>query len=447
MTPSRERASLPLLLLLAAAFLGPALGSPASPAPAAAEETTDPTPSPGEANGEQAAEERIRGRLRVDDEPAEGIEIVALSDGREIGRVRSDADGEWEIPLPGPGSYQAQVDTDTLPEGVDLRDPERAVLEFRIREGQSRTLLFPLGERDVAVSRFLTRFGQAAINGIKFGLIIAMTAIGLSLVYGTTRLVNFAHGDMVTFGAMVALYFNTAGPRLHLIPATVVAIAVGGAFGGALERGLWNPLRRRRTGLIQMLVISIGLALVMRHLILLQVGGRPRPFLDYTVQDPLRLGPILTTPRDLTVILLSTVVLVAVGLLLLRTRLGKAMRAVADNRDLAESSGIDVQRVILFVWVLAGGLASLGGVFLGVVENVDYLMGFRALLLMFAAVILGGLGTAFGAMAGGLVVGFVTEVSTIFQPSELKIMWSLLALILVLLVRPQGLFGRRERVG
>jgi branched-chain amino acid transport system permease protein len=133
--------------------------------------------------------------------------------------------------------------------------------------------------------------------------------------------------------------------------------------------------------------------------------------------------------------------------MLQRTRTGKAIRAVSDNRDLAESSGIDVSRVILNVWLLAGGLAALGGVFFGLAQLVSWDMGFRLLLLMFAAVILGGLGTAYGVIAGSLVVGIVAQVSTLWFPVELQNAWALLVLILVLLVRPQGIFGQRERVG
>jgi len=382
----------------------------------------------------------------MDGEPLQGVRVVVSRDGDRVGTATSGPDGGWRLALPGDGAYEATLDQASLPEGVAVRDAERATLPFTVSSGQQRTLVFSFGDEPAAVS-YLRRMAQAAVNGIKFGLIIAMTAIGLSLVYGTTRLVNFAHGDMVTFGAMVALLLNTSGPSLQLIPAGVVAVASGAALGAGMESGLWRPLRRRRTGLIQLLVISIGLAMILRHVILLIMGGRPRPYHDYTVQAPVRLGPVLTTPRDLVVIAVSTVVLVGIGLLLLRTRIGRAMRAVADNRDLAASSGVDVQRVILFVWAMAGALAALGGVLLGVVENVEWLMGFRALLLMFAAVILGGLGTAFGAMAGGIVVGLATEISTIFQPSELKTMWALIAMVVVLLVRPQGILGRRERIG
>ncbi len=283
---------------------------------------------------------------------------------------------------------------------------------------------------------------------MKFGLIIAMAAIGLSLVFGTTGLVNFAHGDLVTMGAVIAWFFNTPGGLvMQLIPAAVLAIILSGAAGGALELGLWRPLRRRRTGLIQMLVISIGLSLLLRNIIQIVFGGHSQPYLDYTIQRALTWGPFAATPRDLSIIGISLIALVAVATLLQQTRIGKAMRAVADNRDLAESSGINVERVILVVWVVGTALAALGGVLAGLDQQVSFLLGFRLLLLMFAGVILGGLGTAYGAMLGSLVIGLVTEWSTLWFSAELKFVWALGVLIVILLFRPQGLLGQRERIG
>ena len=139
--------------------------------------------------------------------------------------------------------------------------------------------------------------------------------------------------------------------------------------------------------------------------------------------------------------------LAGVGLFLQRTKLGTAMRAVADNPDLAESSGIDVKRVVLVSWVVGSGLAALGGVMFGISEQVQWDMGFKLLLLIFAAVILGGLGTAFGAMVGGFVVGVAVEMSTLWVPTEFKTVIALGVLVLMLLIRPQGLLGSRERIG
>lgn len=294
--------------------------------------------------------------------------------------------------------------------------------------------------------RFADRALQAVVDGIQFGAIIAITAVGLSLVFGTTHLINFAHGELVTIGAVVAFFVNvTTG--WHVIPAALVAVAFGALFGGVIERGMWRPLRRRGTGLINLFIITIGLSLLLRHIVLVLFGTRPASYREYDIQRAVYLGPIGITPRDLTVVVLSVTVLVGVALMLQKTRIGTAIRAVSSNRDLAEASGIDVQRVILVVWILGGALAALGGVFFGLTEIITWDMGFRLLLLMFAGIILGGLGSAYGAMVGSLVIGVVAQMSSLWFPIDLQNAWALLALIAVLLVRPQGILGQRERVG
>ncbi len=396
----------------------------------------------------QESNESVLGTITDEEGGVEGVEIVVTTaDGEEVGSATTDAEGAWEVPLPGPGSYSVHVNEDTLPEGVGLRNPDRNPLEMDVLSGQHRRVLFPLGEGTRETAAWLGRLISLTVDGVKFGLIIGMCAIGLSLIFGTTGLTNFAHGELVAFGAIVTWYMNATGPRLHLVLAGLFAVVLGALLAGALEKGLWSPLRKRGTGLISMLVVSIGLSLFLRHILLLIFGGRSQPFRQYNVQSVIELGPLSITPRDLTIVILSTVVLVGVGLLLTMTKIGKAMRAVADNRDLAESSGIDVQRVVLYVWMLGGGLAALGGVFQGAAEAVNWNMGFLLLLLMFAGVILGGIGTAFGALVGSLVVGIITQVSTLWFPAELKTVFALLALALVLMFRPQGILGRPERIG
>lgn len=411
-----------------------------------------------------APDESIRGTLRSEGSPVPGVLItVTEPDGDEVGADTSGEDGSWEVPVPGPGDYVVTLDVETLPEGVSLADPAAASRPITVRTNQRRAIIIPLAggvpsdaspgddapapRPDRGGPTFLDRLAQTSLNGVKFGLIIAMSAIGLSLVFGTTGLINFAHGELVTAGAVVAWWLNTSGPQLGLVAAAILAIALVGAGGAGLELGVFRPLRRRRLGLFQLLVITIGLSLLVRHVILLFFGGRSRPFTQYVIQSQWHFGPFAITPRDLFVMAMSVVILVGVATMLQRTRLGKAMRAVSDNVDLAESSGINVPRVILSVWVLGAGLAATGGVFLGAVETVNWMMGFRLLLLMFAAVILGGLGTAYGAMLGALVIGLVTEISTIWFSPELKFVWALAALVVVLLVRPTGILGIKERIG
>lgn len=296
---------------------------------------------------------------------------------------------------------------------------------------------------------FGARFLQALIEGIQFGVIIAICAVGLSLIFGTVHLINFAHGELVTIGATFAFFLNVSasGPGWHLIPATLAAVVFGALLGGAIERGVMRPLRARGTGLINLFIVTIGLSLLLRHVVLVVYGARPGSYAQYDVQKAYDLGPVGITPRDLTVTLLSVAVLLAVAAMLQKTRIGTAIRAVSVNRDLAEASGIDVQRVVLVVWMLGGGLAALGGVFFGLEEVVTWDMGFKLLLLMFAGIILGGLGSAYGAMLGSIVIGIVAQMSTLWFPIDLQYAWALLTLIIVLLIRPQGILGQREQVG
>lgn len=397
--------------------------------------------------------ESVGGTLRAEGDPVPDVTVTVVdADGDQIAEVTSDEDGRWSAEVPGPGTYEVSLSQETLPEGIAIRNADEfSTREVEVEAGGSGSVLFPLQSDAAAGGSFDTikRFLDLSFSGIQLGAVIAITSLGLSLIFGVTGLINFAHGEMVTFGAVAAFFLNRPGGALnvHLIWAALLAVVLGAALGWAFERGLFGPLRRRRTGLIALLVISIGLSIMMRYAILAVYGGLSNPFRNYAAQSPMHLGPITTTPKNLVVTVISLVVLTLVGLLLTRTRLGTAIRAVADNRDLAESSGIDVERIILAVWIAGGGLAALGGVLQGMTQSVTWDMGFKLLLLMFAAVILGGLGTAFGAMVGGLVVGVAVQVSTFWFSVELKQVFAFGLLILVLLVRPQGILGRGERVG
>ena len=387
-----------------------------------------------------------------EDVPVPGVEITAsTADGEEIDTATTGDDGTFVLSLPGAGDYVFVLDPDTLPDGVSLRSEERGTLELSLNEGQRRNLLFPIVEGD-AVERSsgstkIAQVPQLAFEGFKFGLIIAMSAVGLSLIYGTTGLVNFAHGEVVTFGALLAYLFNvTFG--LHLLIAGPIAVLLAGVFGGGFDRGFWRPLRNRGTSLIAMLVVSIGLSLVLRYVFLYQFGGRTRPFDQYAIQtDTIEFLNITMVRKDIWIVVISIILLVLVALALGGTRIGKATRAVADNRDLAESSGIDVEKVILVVWAVGSALAAVGGIFLGLTEQVSWQGGFQLLLLMFAGVTLGGLGTAYGALVGSIIVGLAVQLSTLVISSELKNVAALLILAFILLVRPQGILGRKERVG
>jgi branched-chain amino acid transport system permease protein len=403
---------------------------------------------------EPASEESISARLLdqsgKEQKPVAGVTVIVEQGGERIGEAESDAEGLAEIPVPGPGRYSVRVVPDTFPKGVGLTsDAQEELSNVTVFEGRPKFVIFPFGERlDTGPSTF-DRLANLFASGLRIGLIVAVAAVGLSLVFGTTGLINFAHGDLLTFGAVVAWYLNSSsdGLSITLVIAGVLALFVGAGFGGALERFLWRPLRGRKIGNISLLVVSIGFALFLRSVIQIIFGARPKPFEEYATQEAIDLGIVDILPKNLTSILICAVVLVAVALLLLRTRLGTALRAVTDNAELAESTGIDVQRVVMTAWVACGALTALAGVLLGLTQSVEYDMGFKILLAIFAAMIVGGLGSPFGAMVGGIVLGTVFEVSTYWVPNDFKSAMYLGALILVLLFRPQGILGVRERVG
>jgi neutral amino acid transport system permease protein len=380
--------------------------------------------------------------------PIEGVEIVVRRDGEEIGSDETDADGVWRVEVPQPNTtYEVELNPDSLPKGVALRDPERATLDdVRVRVGL-KPVLFAFGDAPKAGPAAWERLLNLAVDGLRFGLVLAVASVGLSLIFGVTGLTNFAHGELVTFGALVAFFFSASTFDLPLVVATVLAVLAGGLFGYAQERVLFRPLRRRRTGNVSLIVVTIGLGLFLRNFYLILFGGSPRPFDEFTIQRAWEIGPVTLRPKDVVIMIVSALVLAAVGLVLQRTRLGTATRAVADTRDLAEASGVDVNNVILAVWVGGAALAALGGVLTGVSDTIESDMGFTLLLLMFAAVVLGGLGTAYGAMVGGVLIGVASQVSTYWWSTRFRTGVALAVLIIVVLVRPQGILGRRERIG
>lgn len=394
----------------------------------------------------QAEGEAVAGTLQTGRSgPIEGVEVTVTSaDGDEIESVESDEDGRWSVDLPGPGEYTVSIDAEALPEGIGISGEDSRTIT--VDEGRRQPVAFSLTDGSSGAGAGGVRAIQLFVDGLRFGLLIAMCAVGLSLIYGTTGLTNFAHGELVTIGAVVAWFINVEG-GVPLIPAALIAMIVGAAVGALNELGLWRPLRRRGTGLIAALVVSIGLSLLLRYLIQIFYGGRSNPYGDYQTGRSVDYGLFRMTNADLITIVISVIVLVLVALMLQRTKIGKAMRAVADNRDLAASSGIDVNRVILVVWMLGGALAALGGVLLGLSDQVQWDMGFRLLLLMFAGVTLGGLGTAYGALVGSLVVGVFVQMSTLVIASDVKYVGGLLLLIVILVIRPQGILGSRARIG
>ena len=233
----------------------------------------------------------------------DGRTLVSLGD--EVARGESDAEGNFMIELPTPGDYAVEIDPTSLPEGVEFVNPDRAQLPIHLNRGDIKGVLFALaegGSAETARTRVSDSVWDSAarlsVSGLQFGLIIGMCAIGLSLIFATTGLVNFAHSEMITIGAVVAWWLNsTVG--IHLLVAAPLAMLIGGAIGAAMDVGLWRPLRKRGTGLVAMMIVSIGLAIALRYIVLYQFGDRRRPYEDYAVQTDalVTFGPVVAQPQ------------------------------------------------------------------------------------------------------------------------------------------------------
>lgn len=418
----------------------------------------------------------LNGTIRTaDQQPAAGVVLDVEGPGG-TSTATTDADGRWTVAVTAAGDYTVTLDVATLPAGETLRDPAGNPRTVTVALGSSAGALFPLGAPAAGGSDDASaepdpgstapasdaeadapsgsggsgfswgRLAQQATSGLVFGVLLALASVGLSLIYGTTGLSNFAHGEQVTLGAILA-YVGCQVLGLPLVVSGVLAVAVGAASGWLQDAGMWRPLRRRRVGLTQLMIVTIGLSMALQYAFQFFFGGGALRIVT-TNPTTVTLGSVRISTTSLWSLLIAAVVLAGVAYFLLGTRVGRATRAVSDNPALAAASGITVDRIIRLVWTLGAGLAALGGVLMGLYLNAtSWNMGGALLLLMFAAVTLGGLGQAFGALAGSIVIGLVVEMSNLVIPSDMRYAGALLILILVLLLRPQGILGRAERIG
>ena len=381
--------------------------------------------------------------------PVTGVKVsVSNSAGLAIGEGVTDSAGLATIPVPAKDDYVVTLDVASLPTGVTLVEGTKTVVNI-VKDSfttNSKRVTFFAGSVGESGASLFDRVAQRLVDGIRLGLIIAICSVGLSLIFGTTGLTNFAHGEMVTFGGLIAFWFNVL-LGIPLLIAAPLVIALGGVLGLAMNGIIFAKLRKRGIGLISQLVVSVGLSIMLRNMYLYQFGGRTRPLDDFSLQVAKSFGPVSITMRDLTTAIISLVVLLSVAAFLQRSRTGKAIRAVSDNPSLASSTGIDTQKIIRVVWFAGGALAAMGGVFRGLDEQVGFEMGSGLIFLMFAGITLGGLGSAYGALIGGFFVGLLVELASLVVPAELKNAPALLILIIVLVVRPQGILGRKQRVG
>lgn len=282
----------------------------------------------------------------------------------------------------------------------------------------------------------MQEFLQLVIYGIVTGSILALGAIGVSLIFSILRFAHFAHGDLMTIGA----YGTLAGvlalglPPLATLPlgaALCILVAI------LIERFLYRPLRTYSP--LTLLISSFGVALILRSLIQLAAGTGIYVYRT-GIQLPIRVGDLRIKPDHITIVALSLAIIVVLHLFLTRTRLGKALRAMSDNLDLARLSGIPVERMVLVTWVIAATLAAAAGTFLAMDTRLQPVLGWNLLLPVFAAAIVGGIGRPYGAIAGGFIIGLAMELSTMVIDPAYKQAVAFALLVITLLVRPSGIF-------
>ncbi|MEX2372316.1 MAG: branched-chain amino acid ABC transporter permease [Dehalococcoidia bacterium] len=293
---------------------------------------------------------------------------------------------------------------------------------------------------------------QLVIVGVLVGSVVGLGAMGLTLSFGIMKFANFSHGDMMTLGMFLAFAVvgnaGLAGSRIGpfsvtwgLVAAIPLAAAGVGLLAAGVDRVVYRRLRQRGSATITMAIASLGMAIMIRAVVQLIWGPLPQRFgvginTAWTLPGDLRIRP-----DQVLIILLTFVLAFALYLVMYRTKLGKAMRATADNADLADIAGIDTERIRLATWAIAGSLAAIAGIMFAVQAQLRFDAGFEFLLPMFAAVILGGIGNPWGALVGGLIVGITQETSTYWIPSGFKTGVPFVILIAMLLTRPHGLFG------
>ncbi len=400
----------------------------------------------------------VSGTVGSRSNPVEGaIVLLVAPDGTEQSET-TEADGKFAFEVTVAGEYLLSVDDDSLGDDLEQLPPPA---QFAGPDGASKVTVVlgqltvpainvrPMGFNNDAISKS-DQLINGTVNGLRLGLLLALASVGLSLIYGTTGLSNFAHAEQVTLGGMVAYgLVSTQVLGLNLWLGVVLTVVITAASGLLQDVVLWKPLRKRGFGLTQLLIVTIGMSLALQYTFQFVVGaGQVKVTLEtFGVRN---FGPVTITNMSMIAMGVALVAILIVGYVLVFTRVGQATRAVSDNPALAAASGIDVDRIIRLVWIASAGLAGLSGVFyaLAISNGIRWDTGMQILLLLFAAVTLGGLGTAFGALVGSIVIGLIVELSgPLGAPGDLKYAVALGILIVLLMFRPQGLLGKASRVG
>jgi branched-subunit amino acid ABC-type transport system permease component len=281
---------------------------------------------------------------------------------------------------------------------------------------------------------------------VGFGLVtasvLAIAAVGLSLQFGITNYINFAYGDFMALGAYLSWELNSGLLHWNVWVALLAGSVGMGVLAVILNQILLGPFARRFDELFYILIVTFGLSLIMLSVVNAIWGGEVKHY-QLANEQPLHLGPFLLTPNQLVVVAMGIVLMLTIHVLLTRTRLGKSMRAMSDNTTLAMTSGIDTRRVTTITWFLTGMLAGLAGTVLGITSaSITPSFGETFLFVIFAAVIVGGVGSIYGAILGAVIIGMATEVAAVYINPAYKLDVAFMILILALLFKPSGLFAR-----
>jgi len=279
---------------------------------------------------------------------------------------------------------------------------------------------------------------QTAFNGVVTGVIMTLPALAVTLLFGVLKFPNFAVGAMMTVAAYLAFALN-AQLGWPLLPATAVAACAMGLLCIGIDQVTFRPLRER--GGITLMVASLGLGFILENVARFAYGNSARSF-DLELARPFRLAGVRMNQEQMITIAVSAAAMLAMWVLLTRMPMGRAMRAVADNPSLALVRGIESPRVIRWTWFIAGVLLAVGGVLIGMDRALEPPMGSNYLISVFAAAILGGLGSPLGAFVGALLIGAASELSTLVVAPNYRIGVPLMAIAVILVFRPQGLFGQ-----
>jgi len=284
-------------------------------------------------------------------------------------------------------------------------------------------------------------FAQLLVNGLIAGGTYALAAIGYSMVYGSLKFINFAHGSVAMVGAYFVYGLAVSRLNVPLLPAVLLAMFLTALLGVLIERVAYRPLRRAPK--LAPLTTAIAVSFVLDALVMIIAGADIKTF-NLPAQRGYKIGPVFITSVQIIIIVTSLVAMVGLYVLLNRTKLGKAIRAVADDGNLAEVSGMDANLVISAVFAIGSALAALAGALIGLDTNLQPTMGFNITVKAFAAVVLGGLGSVPGAIVGGFLIGIAENLGVWFIPSVWKDTIAYGILILMLFFRPSGIFGKKE---